>query len=102
MLQKTEQPTKPKAMTKPDARQTLRPMIPAQSPASGVKTAPRPSQGAATHALEPCHTCRWRVWDAGTNRCHAGPPQVRFPYDNMACWPVVPSTGGGCREWSAL
>ena len=102
MLQKTEQPTKPKAMTKPDDRQTLRPKLPPQPPALAVKTAPKASQAPAIRTLEPCNTCRWRLWDAGTHRCHVGPPQVRFPYDNMACWPVVPSTGGGCREWSQI
>lgn len=49
-------------------------------------------------SLSPCNTCRWRVrYGNGLSRCHAEPPQVRFPYDNMACWPVVPDTGGGCR-----
>ena len=89
-------------MTKPDARQTLRPQIPPQSPASGIKTPPKPTLAPANRVLEPCSTCRWRAWDGGTHRCHAGPPQVRFPYDNMACWPVVPDKGGGCRIWEAV
>ena len=89
-------------MTKPDPRQTLRHPFLAQPPALALKTTPRASQSASPPLLEPCETCRWRHWDGGTFRCHAHPPQVRFPYDNMACWPVVPSTGGGCREWDQI
>jgi hypothetical protein len=88
-------------MTKPDTRQKLRPPFPAQSPASGIKAAPRPQGGAGRGGLEPCLTCRWRVWANGCHRCHCGPPQVRHPFDNLAAWPVVPETGGGCRLWEA-
>lgn len=47
----------------------------------------------------PCNTCAWRVFDVGSNlsRCHANPPQIRLPFDNIAAWPVVPEKGGGCR-----
>lgn len=89
-------------MTKPDARQTLRPPIPPQSPPTAIKTAGRPQSNTPRPMLEPCSTCRWRVWDGGTHRCHANPPQVRFPYENMACWPVVPEKGGGCGGWGGF
>ena len=86
-------------MTKPDSRQTLRQPIPAQSSPTAVKTPPRANGGPATVVLEPCKTCRWGIWEQGVRRCHLNPPSVRFPYDNMSAWPVVPETGGGCREW---
>ena len=51
-------------------------------------------------APKPCSTCCWSVREGnGLSRCHANPPQVRLPYDNLAAWPVVPETGGGCRLW---
>lgn len=48
-------------------------------------------------ALRPCCSCRWYVRVADLSRCHVNPPQIRLPYDNIAAWPVVPSSGGGCR-----
>jgi len=86
-------------MTKPDPRQTLRTPIPAQSSATGLKAAGRPLAATGLVGLKPCSSCRWRAWDGGVWRCHSGPPSVRMPYDNMAAWPVVPETGGGCRLW---
>jgi len=54
---------------------------------------PRPRVG-------PCRTCRWAIREGnGVLRCHANPPQIRTPYDNLAAWPVVPEQGGGCRLW---
>jgi len=47
--------------------------------------------------LKPCRECRWFVKVNETARCHANPPQIRVPYDNMSAWPVVPDKGGGCR-----
>lgn len=50
----------------------------------------------------PCSTCRWSLRENnGVHRCHANPPQIRTPYDNLAAWPVVPEQGGGCRLWEA-
>lgn len=50
--------------------------------------------------LKACCTCRWFV-AAGKgdkfSRCHANPPNIRFPYHDMSAWPVVPESGGGCR-----
>lgn len=89
-------------MTKPDPRQTLRQPIPAQSSATGVKTPSRPVLAPANRHLEPCKTCRWRVWEQGIGRCHLNPPSVRFPYDNMSAWPVVPDAGGGCKAWEQV
>lgn len=50
-------------------------------------------------ALKPCSTCLWAVREQGNEplRCHASPPQLRLPFDNLAAWPVVPEKGGGCR-----
>lgn len=54
----------------------------------------------APATLAPCNACRWAVDEGnGLLRCHVNPPQLRVPYDNLAAWPVVPSTGGGCRLW---
>ena len=53
-------------------------------------------------ALAPCRSCRWRTLDRGVGRCHANPPQIRLPFDNMAAWPVVPDEGGGCRLWERV
>jgi len=49
--------------------------------------------------LPACRDCVWAVHDPGTKllRCHANPPQIRLPFDNIAAWPVVPDQGGGCR-----
>jgi hypothetical protein len=47
-----------------------------------------------------CRYCRNAKFYHNNLRCHAGPPQVRFPYDNMSAWPVVPETGGGCSIWA--
>jgi hypothetical protein len=57
-----------------------------------TKPAPKPKP------IKPCNTCRWSIRDQGTNlaRCHANPPQIRLPFDNIAAWPVVPEQGGGC------
>ena len=89
-------------MTKPDPRQTLRPAIPAQTPATTIKTPSRTNLAPERRVLAPCNQCRWRAWDSGTHRCHLNPPQMRIPYDNMSAWPVVPATGGGCSKWETL
>ena len=48
--------------------------------------------------LQPCATCRWCITEGnGAPRCHANPPQLRLPYDNLSAWPVVPFVGGGRR-----
>lgn len=65
-------------------------------PGATVKTTGQPLPGSANR-VQPCATCRWRVWNGSTHRCHANPPQIRIPYENLAAWPVVPETGGGCR-----
>lgn len=54
--------------------------------------------------LPQCKTCKWSQHDPGCKlpRCHANPPQIRLPFDNIAAWPVVPEAGGGCRLWEAI
>ena len=56
----------------------------------------------AFNTLQPCCECRYSVPDGALNRCHASPPQVRMPYDNLSAWPVVPAKGGGCRLWKEV
>lgn len=49
------------------------------------------------HGIEPCNTCRWFVRHSnGSFRCHAEPPRIRWPYENLSAWPIVPVQGGGC------
>lgn len=60
-----------------------------------------PQSKNAKPAEPECKDCRWARVDRSVLRCHANPPQVRLPFDNIAAWPVVPAKGGGCRlhEW---
>jgi hypothetical protein len=61
------------------------------------QTHQQPQPPAPVSFFGECNACRFYKHDGhGMARCHARPPQLRVPYDNLSAWPVVPQVGGGC------